>query len=203
MLLNSDADFINSIRTSLTCKTRLRSGLLCHSRLLSPETQPNEMFLVLICSTTNINFISCSPSPPRILPGSYSCMVLNASRGAHRRFAQRRRSCQRMQRQRWDWCSGPCWYLSQKCESLNRECQEPDWQPGDTKTFGSDSGPLGSGSGPLVVSWWHLNHFSVQALSHFCPAMSQKNRTICVDMNQSSSLQNQRDMSQEPQGLTH
>lgn len=99
------------------------------------------MFLVL----TFIWSVSCSPSPPTILRGSYSCMVLNASWGPHRRFAQRRRSCQRMQRQRWDWCSELCWYLSQKCESLNRECQEPDWQPGVTETFGSESGPLGFG----------------------------------------------------------
>lgn len=51
-------------------------------------------------------------------------------------------------------------------------------------------GPLGLVPGPLVESWWHLNHFGVEALSHFCPTVGQKNRTIRVDVNQSSSLEN-------------
>lgn len=47
-------------------------------------------------------------------------------------------------------------------------------------------------------NWWYLNHLSVEALSHFCPTVGHKNRTVCVDVNQSSSLRSHRDMKSEP-----
>lgn len=46
----------------------------------------------------------------------------------------------------------------------------------------------------------YLNHLSVEALSHFCPTVGQKNRTICVDVNQSSGLWSHRDKESEPRG---
>lgn len=45
----------------------------------------------------------------------------------------------------------------------------------------------------MVVKLRYLDHLGVQALSHLRPTVGQQHRAVCVDMNQSSSLQTQRD----------
>lgn len=45
----------------------------------------------------------------------------------------------------------------------------------------------------MVVKLRYLDHLGVQALPHLRPTVGQQHRAVCVDMNQSSSLQTQRD----------
>lgn len=44
----------------------------------------------------------------------------------------------------------------------------------------------------MVVKLRYLDHLGVQALPHLRPTVGQQHRAVCVDMNQSSSLQTQR-----------
>lgn len=40
----------------------------------------------------------------------------------------------------------------------------------------------------INLMFCYLDHLGVESLSHLCPTVSQQHWTICVDVNQSSSL---------------